>query len=97
MSMDTAYLKRLVFIDAKKIYIKPEGTIKSWALKGVTNRSTVITSPLLNNKHRGWCLNYYIAVNAAIGPVRLKLVTGGRGAGILPSKYKVGGIKKDNK
>jgi hypothetical protein len=82
-----AELHRFIWIDQKIVYIKPEGNIKSWGVKGETNKSALATTPLLDASHKGWRIYYYIAVSPILGPVLMKRMTGCTGRGIGPSEY----------
>jgi hypothetical protein len=82
----TAWAQRVIYLDAKKIYVKPED-YKVWGLRG--DQSLVIESKAVRGK--GVVLHYYAAVCYPFGGLLLKFVTGTKGPGYTPAKqYKVG-------
>lgn len=89
LNLTRPVLDRLVGIGQKKIMVRPETTIKSWAIQGHTSKEARITNPLLDDAHKGWALYYYLAVSPVVGPVLIKPMTGCRGTGVQPSGYQV--------
>ena len=72
--LDTSAFDRCIFLDAKKIYIKPQ-QFKAWGRKG--RPSWVIQDARTGR----WALHYYAAVNYKHGGLLIKLVTGTKGKG----------------
>ncbi|KAG2423485.1 hypothetical protein HYH02_015316 [Chlamydomonas schloesseri] len=72
----TSYVERIVWIDAKKFYIRPKNHTR-WGLRGA--RSNVV----FDARARGnWgAIHYYSAVNARHGAVAIRVVSGTFGPG----------------
>lgn len=82
----TDWAKRIIYVDAKKIYIHPE-CFKQWGLRG--EPSIVIEDPRV--KKATIVLNYYAAVCYPFGGLLLTFVSGTKGSNYVPvKKYTVG-------
>jgi hypothetical protein len=90
LSNDEMY--SIVWIDQKKLYLAPKDDIRCWGLyhrpQG-DHDNEVYKHPLNNPAYNGYCVYYYSAVNAVLGPVGLYATTGCCGKGVLKTKYKV--------
>lgn len=74
--LNTDWLDRIIWIDAKKFYVQPEN-YKVYGLKG-QGKSPKEDSRVKSNP---WCIHYYAAVNYKFGAVYIQCVTGTRGKG----------------
>lgn len=79
----------IVWIDQKKLYIKPPAHIKAWGYKHDHVNSTVIMDERLDRKHQGWRIYYYVAVNQLTGGLMIKMMTGTHGDNEPESHYTV--------
>ncbi|KAG2442923.1 hypothetical protein HXX76_002999 [Chlamydomonas incerta] len=75
-----AFLRRIIWIDAKKFYISPE-TFKAWAVRGA--KSVTIQDARVRSS---WCIHFYSAVNYIHGGILIKVVSGTKGKGYKPDK-----------
>lgn len=83
--LNLSYISRIIWLDAKKFYIKPQN-YKRWGLLGAPSRV------IQDKRVRGaWVVHFYSAVNYTYGGLHFQLVTGTHGKGYKPAKrpYKV--------
>ena len=88
--LNTGKLNRIIWVDAKKYYVKPQA-YKRWGLAGTP--SVVLGDKRVNG---AWVIHYYSAVNYKHGGLVLELVTGTKGKGYKPKTVynrKVGGYE----
>lgn len=74
---------RIVWIDSKRVRVTP-GKLRVIGRRGEV--IAVVEHPMISSSGKCVTLNYYAAVNAILGPVAIKFVTGTTG---LRRRYKV--------
>ena len=78
--LDTGKLDRIIWVDAKKFYVKPQGH-KRWGRRG--EPSIVVQ----DKRAKGaWAIHFYSAVNYKHGGLLIQLVSGTKGKGYKATK-----------